>query len=394
MSGLKREDEYRLKELTQLAEEIGRSALSDDDHLNLLLLEDRYNKFLDEGIRKLREAASPRSPKGGSGGGIRGLFGRSSSISSKAPVNNNSGDLTAAAGAASESPVADDLDSSQRRLDGSPVSAGASLLVAPPQSSGKLWTWAFDYLIVGGIPYASPTTDTPGHLSDLHEQCFQRRSAIAAVVSCLDVEEPVPNGFAVAKDWEVQLSTNTFFHVTCIPAGAPPAGESEGAATSPTSNVEAAPVVNQAFEELISVCQNVQKLCDVDPGAATRRKASETNSIRHRLSIVARPQGRKKVVYVHCKTGLTRSWVFLMIFVIFTYGKTFEEADLYLRGLRAFDPKPHQIDFVKRFVTYLESPRASAVNDDEEKYVRILAEVLSLAPKYRSKLLQDLEKLT
>lgn len=390
MSGLKREDEYRLKELTQLAEEQGRENLDEDQLLHLQLLEDRYNKFLDEGLRKLREAANPHSPRQS----FRSLFsGRSSPKMSPA------------------SPPTD--ESSETALDGRPSTA-------PVQAPGKHWTWILEQLIVGAVPYASQTTDTPGHLCELNEQCFHRKSRIGAVVSCLDVEESIPNGFAAAKDWEVQLSVNTFFHVSCIPSGVGKPGEDivERRLTAEEIALDLSPlgpskaggtqldnhsdggdnVVEQVeqpsplpsdpvFEEIIAVCQNVAKI--MEPDDADKKG----DGLKHRLSIASRP-GRRRVVYVHCKAGLARSWVFAMCFLMYQHHRTFEEADTYLRSLRNFTPKPVHISLVQRFASYITSPKFAATSDDEDKYIRLLADVLSLAPKYRQKLLQDLEKLT
>lgn len=388
MSGLKREDEYRLKELTQLVEEKGRSNLSEEQQLLLQLLEDRYNKFLDEGLRKLREAASPSSSSAKSPRGFR-LF---------------------SSGRASPR-VAD-----ERSETGDPPNDGSfsSPLVPPPQAAGKLWTWVLDHLVVGGIPYASQTTDTPGHLCELNEQCFQRRARIAAVVSCLDVEESTPPGFAVAKDWEQQLSTNTFFYVACIPRGSNN-GDSESSQPSAapeeviepedfsSEEIGGSPIpADPAFEEIITVCQNIGKLVDLEPktpptgsGGDKKKKGSGGSSdIKHRFSIVGQKPEKKKVVFVHCKAGLARSWVFAMCYLLCILHKSYDEADSYLRNIRSFDPQPCHVTFVKRFEGYIKSPRFASQTDEEEKYVKILADVLSLSPKYRLKLLQDLEKLT
>lgn len=412
MSGLKREDEYRLKELTQLAEEKGRANLDEDQLLMLQLLEDRYNRFLDEGLRKLREAANPQSPRQS----FRALF---SSGRSSPKIN--------------ATPTGESIDSTILELGG----ASPSSQLAPPQASGKLWTWILDQLVIGAVPYASQTSDTPGHLCELNEQCFQRKSRIAAVVSCVDVEEPLPTGFAVAKDWETQLSVNTFFHVSCIPTGegesgqltadqiamdlsplgrrklndgdnhddvsadvasdtvvvASPTAVASSTASDVNSTVRAeleeeadiTPLPsNPAFEEIIAVCQNISKLME-----------SETNaSKKHRLSIVGSKQERRKVVYVHCKAGLSRSWVFGMCFLMYHLHKSYDDADQYLRSLRGFMPKACQVAFVRSFAAYISTPKFAAQSDDEEKYIRLLAEVLSMSPKYRLKLLQDLEKLT
>ncbi|CUG88069.1 dual specificity protein phosphatase, putative [Bodo saltans] len=431
MSGLKREDEYRLKELTQLVEEKGRVNLNEDQLLMLQLLEDRYNRFLDEGLRKLRQAANPQSPRQS----FRALF----SSGRGSPKMN-------------ATPTSESIDGNVLDLN-----SGSSPLAAPPQASGKLWTWILDYLVVGAVPYANQTSDTPGHLCELNEQCFQRKCRIAAVVSCIDVEEPFPPGFAAAKDWETQLSVNTFFHVACIPNGEGEVGQltadqiamdlsplgpthrirpnddeqggggggggggasedteeeqpplidtvevvsspttagtpslskgDDGGLTAPDDGVavDITPLPsNPAFEEIIAVCQNISKLMEPEGSASSSKK---------RLSIVGSKQDRRKVVYVHCKAGLSRSWVFSMCFLMYHFHKSYDESDQYLRSLRAFMPKPCHVAFVRSFAAYISTPKFAAVSDEEEKYIRLLAEVLSMSPKYRQKLLQDLEKLT
>lgn len=394
MSGLKREDEYRLKELTQLVEEKGRANLDEDQLLMLQLLEDRYNKFLDEGLRKLREAASPQSPRQS----FRSLFsgGRGSPKTNAAPTG-------------------DSLDGSTLDLNRSDLTP----LTPPLQASGKLWTWVLDQLVIGAVPFASQTTDTPGHLCELNEQCYQRRSRVAAVVSCLDVEEPVPAGFAQAKDWETQLSVNTFFHVACIPSGEgasgaltadqiamdlSPSGPSKARASPPSEGndtisegieeEEVTPLPsNPAFEEIISVCQNVAKLIGQETPAGIFKKEGG-GGIKHRLSIVGGKPERRKIVFVHCKAGLARSWVFGMCYLMVQHHLPYDEADQYLRSLRGFMPKPCHVVFVRSFAAYITSPKYAAHTDEEEKYIRLLTEVLSMSPKYRIKLLQDLEKLT
>jgi hypothetical protein len=392
MSGLKREDEYRLKELTQLVEERGRENIDEDQLLQLLLLEDRYNKFLDEGLRKLREAASPQSPRNS----FRSLF-----------AGKGSPKMTAA-------PTSDSIDATTLDIN------APSPLLPPVQASGKHWTWILDTLVIGAVPYASQTTDTPGHLCELNEQCYQRKSRISAVVSCLDVEEPLPAGFALAKDWETQLSVNTFFHVACIPSGEgdsgrltadqialdlSPSGPSKKAAAplddsaavddeivEPDAEVMSPLPSNPAFEEIIAVCQNVSKMIEQDSSGL--EKVKHDGGIKHRLSIVGGKSERRKVVFVHCKAGLARSWVFGMCFLMYHFHKTFDEADQYLRSLRSFMPKPCHVVFARSFAAYISSPKFAAHSDEEDKYIRLLAEVLSMAPKYRQKLLQDLEKLT
>ena len=410
MSGLKREDEYKLKQLQQQAQDEGRQNMAEDDQLLLLLLEDRYSKFLDEGLRKLRET-SPTSPRG-----LSRLF--SSSNNSKRPTSAKEPSPNSTPAPSNDAASNDSIMSAPSGTPG--ANNGCFAFSNPPaQASGKHWTWILDNLVVGAIPYAAPTPDTPGHLCELLEQCFQRKSMIAVVVSCIDVEESTPPGFALAKDWETILNTNTFLHCSVIPNGSPstnvsfstssllapaaaPSATAEGGSGESSQSVSASLSSStrvDAFENMLQLCQHVDKLLKGNNNNSSSSSVSpnhhQSGSGKSRLSFARKDTTEKRrVAYIHCKAGATRSWVFTMCYLLSQLQRPYEECEAYLRSLRSFYPKPFQIEFVKQFAQYLEQPREPEMSADEEKYVRILADVLSLPQKFRLKLLSDLEKLT
>ncbi len=460
MSGLKREDEYRLKQLQQQAADEGRQNMLEDDQLLLLLLEDRYNKFLDEGLKKLRES-SPKSPPRGLSRIFSSTIGRPRQAADSEAKQGSS-----PAASASSTPVANHADgaalsndsnlsfSTKNGAGGS--SSGFTLASsAPIQASGKHWTWILENLVVGAIPYAAPTPDTPGHLCELVEQCFQRKSQVAAVVSCMDIDEATPAGFAVTKDWETFLNTNTFLHCSVIPNGVQtvlggsmtwtnmsfalastaatgsaqanavsqvalaaddgvsesrkgfsdqttvvaPAASSPGTPTADATTAAKphSPQRVEAFETMLQLCQQVEKL--LRPTGSSSASVSPTGqaaAARSRLSFASKKDAveKRRVVYVHCKAGTCRSWAFAMCYLLTQTQRPYDECDAYLRSLRAFHPKQVQIDFVRQFAVYIEQPREPEISPDEEKYFRILADVLSLPQKFRLKLIRDLEKLT
>ena len=157
------------------------------------------------------------------------------------------------------------------------------------------------------------------------------------------------------------------------------------------------------MEEMLTMCAHLHKLISLSDQEKqsiqekSQQQQQRGTSLRHRLSLVGSSAKveRKKVAYIHCKAGLSRSYVFLICYLMSQLLKPFEECEAYLKTLREFDPKPEHTAFVAQFAQYLLQPRVNNDRtDDEDKYVRILADVLSLPQKYRLKLLQDLEKLT
>jgi hypothetical protein len=246
------------------------------------------------------------------------------------------------------------------------------------------------------------------------------------------LDEAIPTGFAQSKDWEMMLNATTFLQVTSIPRQGDPQqfrlsspgpedvlrkleleqlsfdspdrgavaysndtvspeldGPASGGPSSDPSPIDA------AMEELLTVCQNAHRAVDSDSDAnRSPERARGLSVLRQRLSFTAPRQDKKKVIYVHCKTGLSRSYVFAMCYLVSQRGLGLHEADQYLRSLRQFAPRPVHVAMVERFHQYIKNPRFQEKSAEEERYVRVLADVLSLPPKYRHRLLQDMDKLT
>lgn len=372
MSQMKREDEHLLKELTQRAEDLGRRGMPEDELLMLSLLEDRYGKFLEEGLKKLRLAGTPNassSPRSrNEKKGIRGLL-TSIGLSSPKDGANTNASLNSTKRDANSSIASD--GASDRSTDGSPAavpqSPNSECCASEQEYSGNHWSWVGDNLIVGAIPFAAPSKETSGHLSQLNEEAFRRKCCIAAVVSCLEPDEGIPAGFATTKEWEQFHNTNMFVQAS-LPRNA-------------NQRIE-----DSTLEFMLSVCQSLHQAVGATPTPEHREK--------RRLTIVRRVE-RRPVAYIHCKGGIQRCWVVAMCYLIACQHKTFEEAEDVMRAARPrCDPSAEQQDFVHRFVTYVASPQVHCKSEDEERYLHALAEVLSLPAPLRTRLVRDLEKLT
>ena len=366
MSGLKREDELKMKEYERV-EAAGRVCdLSEEDLMHYSLLRDRYDNFIEEGMRKMREAAPTSSTRLDAPKNFKGLFAKLSPR--RKPIEGSFGSVGSdrTDGGALKSPVL----ASNCSLDITPMDLDGVAC------SGRHWSWVTEQIIVGAIPFAAQTRDTPGHLSELGNQCLQRKVQIVGVVSCLEFDEFVSTpGFAGAREWETQLNVTTF-----ITAPLPRSGDVS--------------IPKTTLDEMISVCAQVRQLLSVE-SSCPAASLSTTNGAMRRLSL-AKPPEKRKAVYVHCKAGKQRSWVVAMCYLISQHQRSFDEADALCRGRRSsFAPTDAQIAFVQSFAEYVTQPRLSKErNDDEEKYQMVLADVLSLPTKLRLRLISDLEKLT
>ncbi|KEG12971.1 hypothetical protein DQ04_01291010 [Trypanosoma grayi] len=376
MSGLRREDERKLKELNDLCERVGRRNLPEDDQLCMLYLEDRYNHFLEEGMRKLRSECDFSRPKG-----IGQLFTGASKMNSSrrghrerniAPNSKNTTTGTRSGGVVKPVPAA---------LEHSSAASSRETL-------GKLWTWVLEDVVVGGIPRAGPHEDGAGHLLELWRQCRARGGTALSVVSCLELDESIPHGFAVLKDWEQFTGTVDYYFVPFIP---------------PEKQENPPEVVTAVLEELLTICSSVYNAShllngkdeDTCKGIACRKHSCPLLHIGGRKKGSFKNAGEHRIVYIMCKTGHTRAWVFSMAYLISQYGMEYNEADQFLRQLRAFEPSSAQVEFVLKFAEYAANPRRTRKpTEEEEMYHKVLAQVLSLPPSYRERLLCDLEELT
>lgn len=86
MSSLTRDDEHKLKEYNRRVADEGLDSLSEDDQLWYSLLQDRYDRFLEEGMRIMKAEAAKES-----GGGLFGFLSNSSSGGGKGSNNSRRG---------------------------------------------------------------------------------------------------------------------------------------------------------------------------------------------------------------------------------------------------------------------------------------------------------------
>ncbi|RNF06515.1 hypothetical protein TraAM80_04021 [Trypanosoma rangeli] len=376
MSCLRREDELKLKELTELAAAVGRQNLPEDDQLVMLYLEDRFNRFLEEGLRRLRGESD-----GGKATGLSNLF--RTKLMTSLPRRVHSVKLPE-----SQPPNANkNLHGEERSLDAIVRTPNERFVTSPPRpAAGKLWTWVLDDLAVGGVPHSDTKEDGAGHMLELWRQCLARGGSMLLVVSCLEVGEVIPPGFATLQDWERFPGVVDYYSVPFIPPekqGNPPRVETE------------------ILEVLHTVCKSVYSaLPFVDAGQVDTQKKL-LDSTGH--CSMFRFGGRKRrallkfshqpIVYIMCKTGLTRAWVFAMAYLMSQYGMGYPEAEQLLHKLRPFHPSPTQVEMALTFSTAIK-PRHTEGRSEEHRYLELLAQVLSLSPSYRSRLLCDLKRST
>lgn len=174
MSGLTRSDEDRLKEIVQRRDTVG---LDETEELELSVLEERYNRFLLEGLKKLRES-SPTVPSSSGSGSFRSPRGSFTNLIKRVT-----------------SPIR-----------GKPT--------APAETDGdeiKHWSWILPRLVLGAIPSVENTSDKSAHLLGFKEECQQRRVTCGLVVSCIESDDAVAL-FAQPRDWEEVLGVMSFVH--------------------------------------------------------------------------------------------------------------------------------------------------------------------------------------
>jgi hypothetical protein len=104
-----------------------------------------------------------------------------------------------------------------------------------------------------------------------------------------------------------------------------------------------------------------------------------------------------RCVFMHCKAGLSRCWVLAMCYLTAHRSMTVDEADGLLSVVRPqLKPTAAQRRFVDKFVEHVMSQRAPprSKEEDEAAYYKVLAELLSLPPAYRQRIVCDIEQLT
>lgn len=407
MSGLTRTDESRLAALRKraaAAEERGtsrpelrwapsttapapgraplvttdQSPLTEAEELQLSLLEERYEAFLQEGIRKLRSTGSPPSRA--------------------RPSHQAHSDPSVKQGGGSWSVLSKLVGPHvAQRIRTSITGKDAPESDEPQRSCVKHhWTWLTENFVVGAVPYAvinvgavpysSMASDHSGHLLGLKDQCIHRNCRIALVVSLMELDELERDGleyagYAQPRDWEEMMSVTTFVHVP-MPR--------DMHLRDRTSEAAATTVAAQQQEE-----EEEEAASDEEPrtsrGGAIATPSYPLVYVQMRdafRAIAAVTSGATSAaVFVHCKSGKYRSWAFTMCFLVATRGLTYDEAKDLLRLSRpVFVTTPELELFVCQFVQWFSSeghllpPSADAATRGDPAAEDVPAALMSPSP--------------
>ena len=208
MSGLSRDDENWRNSLLKRQSEPDGNPLTEAEELWLSILNDRYEKFLEEGLQAMKSQLP--SSKGGptfastmkeSVSSFFGRVGKGMKFATLSPDG---------------SPTGDSFSSGYNNVNNN--NSIQDFETEPPHPTAKHWSWIIkDKLIVGGIPLADPhITDPSGHIRGVRAQCKERGVKIGLVVSCIDTHGELSregdrlDSFAKPKDWEKHLSVSCF----------------------------------------------------------------------------------------------------------------------------------------------------------------------------------------
>jgi hypothetical protein len=338
LAGLKRVDEHKLQELQDRAARDD-PALTETDLLWLSVLQDRYALFLEEGLKALKAAQPARS----------GPSPTSSTYDSNGSMSNTP---SSPGGPPPSSFVGSLLGRVGGRLRGLSSGSPAAPLQQETSKLCKHWSWVADYLVIGAIPLADPSmTDPSAALIGLRDQCKDRNTTVSLVVSAMELEEAASEDlrpFATPREWETVLGTDSFVHIS-LPR------DLHARVTTPV-------------EDMAAVCAQVH------------------DAIIH--------HGR--CVYLHCKAGLSRCWAVAVCYLVAHRNMTVGEADSMLQVVRPqLKPTAAHREYVARFAEFIASQRMPlrSKEEDESKYYRVLADLLSLPPQYRQRLVRDLDQL-
>lgn len=290
MSGLSRDDENLRNSLLKRQSEPDGHPLTEAEELWLSVLNDRYEKFLEEGLQAMKSQlpSSKGGPSFGQGvkSSVSSFFskiGKGIQFASLSPDGSPTSDSFAVNGGGGGS--------------GSAVATASADLSAydlePPHQSAKHWSWIIkDKLIVGGVPLADPSvTDPSGHIRGVRAQCKERNCKIGLVVSCIDTlgelsrPEDRLDAFAKPKDWEKHLG------VSCFAELALPEDQGE--------------IIEVPPSDTLSVCRMINDV-----------------------------MASGKAIYLHCKAGKARCWCIAMCFLITQRGMSFDSAQEWLRRMR------------------------------------------------------------
>ena len=343
---------------------LGRQTATDLDYLQLSVLEERYNRFLDLGVKALREQGEQLQRQRRNGGktklgGFAALFNRGGqkkkkgTVASSGSTSNNSAAPTSPLSPQSSSNDNNTTDCHNKhheqpqqhvRDNGDEgVSDGGAASTDIGENESKHWTWVTDLLIVGACPVATGGTapsDPSAHLVALGAEAQARDVVIGLVVSAVQDDEMAALGdFAGPEDWETILGVEQF--LSCeLPSDATADGPDLFTVT-----------------DLISICDVMDQV--VEQGQA---------------------------IYIHDVAGRFRAFLILMSYVV-VIGHMPYEATLGMWSVIRPNAKltARQIEYAGTLAEKLQSEETA-----EEHYRTLLENCLTLPPDRRKRLMEEL----
>ncbi|RNC62143.1 hypothetical protein TcCL_ESM00159 [Trypanosoma cruzi] len=155
------------------------------------------------------------------------------------------------------------------------------------------------------------------------------------------------------------------------------------------------------LELLSTVCRSVHMaLTIVDAGQVdTQKNLLDSTGFCSLLRFGDRKErvllkaNHQRIVYIMCKTGEKRAWVFAMAYLMSQCGMEYQEADRHLRQLREFHPSPAQVEIALKFLMHTFKAQRAEDRAEEHTYLKVLTQVLSLSLYYRNRLFRELERL-
>ncbi|PWV21864.1 hypothetical protein C3747_1g80 [Trypanosoma cruzi] len=169
----------------------------------------------------------------------------------------------------------------------------------------------------------------------------------------------------------------------------------------PKKQENAPEVGNEMLELLSTVCRSVHMaLTIVDAGQVdTQKNLLDSTGFCSLLRFGDRKErvllkaNHQRIVYIMCKTGEKRAWVFAMAYLMSQCGMEYQEADRHLRQLREFHPSPAQVEIALKFLMHTFKAQRAEDRAEEHTYLKVLTQVLSLSLYYRNRLFRELERL-
>ncbi|CUG89653.1 protein tyrosine kinase, putative [Bodo saltans] len=292
--GEESEQEQRQQQQQQrLVVEKDPQPLSEEEIVELAALDEKYQSFLDEGVRRLQNANAACDAS-----------------SSSAGVTQRQADSTTTTTVSSWT---DGVVSAASQFSRAAYFWGSLVGTAVPAVAKKIgitdhfdhWNFITDRLILGALPVMTQVGSLGNHLAQLREQLETRKQTLGLVVACLGMEEM--NGFGVQV---VEFAREEHWHAHIGPA------------------VEY--VYLPMHDGTADVTMEHVRLA-VD-----------------RLHEVL--DGKKECAYVHCKAGKGRSWMVVVCYLATYGGRTFENAEaLVFMARHQVNPSSSQREFAKDF---------------------------------------------